>query len=84
MARRSGDPSLAPNVGPASMSSSVGGLPPSSIGSGIVHPSLAERRPLMYTIPPREMLYEQPESALVREKEMFLGSDVSVSSIASE
>ena len=81
------DPSLAPNVGPASTTSSVGRLPQSAIGSEMAHPlsSLAEHIPLMYAIPPRDLMYEQPESALVEQGRFLVSvSDDSVRSQASQ
>jgi len=79
------DPSLAPNVGPASTCSSIGGLPLLAVGREMTHPSwsLAERIPEMYTIPATDEVYEQ-WSLLWLSRGTVLVSDDSVRSQASQ
>jgi len=73
------------NMGPASLSSMARGFPLSAIGSGVTQPLLAGRSPPMYAVPPREMLHEEPKSALVEMgRETFPGDRLSVRSEAFE
>jgi len=73
------DPSLAHNVGPVSLSSMAGGFPQLAQGSRAAQPSLAERIPLMYAIPPREDDVRAEQGRVA-----FPGSNDSVRSQASQ
>jgi len=60
------DPSLAPNVGPAS-TSGVGGFPQLAMGNEVPRQSWVGPTSRMYAVPSRDMEVEQPESVLLEQ-----------------